>query len=217
MAIKAISHRGSDSQTSSKIDLNLKEEISSQVKRKIQNNVGEFLVESILDSVANESSPVSGEAWPKLKKGSYRDKKAALNGNTQANMELEGDMLNSLKFKAVDEGIEIGFFDQQSAKADGHNKLSGRQNRTPKRRFLPRTGQRFDAEINEEIKKIALDAIGDSARFSKATFEGVKSKAGLISTLSEVFSVKPSEAKSIVSRNPKLQDILNGLGLLKFL
>ena len=167
--------------------------------------------------MASEKSPVSGESWPKLKKGSYRDRKAALNGNTLANMELEGDMLDSLKFKTTSEGIEIGFFNKEAAKADGHNKLSGRSNKTPKRRFLPRTGQRYNPSITEEIKRIALDAIGDNQRFTKSTFQGIQTKSGLFSKLRDVFGTTPTESKSVVSRNIKLQDILKGFDLLRFL
>lgn len=132
-------------------------------------------------------------------------------------MELEGDMLDSLKVKPTDEGVEIGFFNRESAKADGHNKFSGRTNKTPRRRFLPAQGQSFTPDIRSEIKKIALDAIGDSKNFGKATFQDVTSKTGLFERLREVFGVPPSQARSIVSRNPKLQDILKGLNLIRFL
>lgn len=197
--------------------MNLKETLSQRTREKIKNNVGEFLVEQTLDAVSSEKSPVSGESWPKLRKGPYRDRKAALNGNTRANMELEGDMLDSLKFRKVDEGIEIGFFNSEAAKADGHNKFSGRENNAPKRRFLPKTGQNYSQEIRGEIKKIALDAIADSQRFGRATFEGISTRNELFAKMREVFGTTPAESRSVVSRNPKLQDILDGLDLLRFL
>lgn len=222
-APKVTSHQGGKSETSSQVDLGLTEtEISQTLKNRIKKDVGEFLVESILDSVASQKSPVAGEGWPALgsksKTKAYNKLKKRLNGNEQANMELEGDMLNALKFQPTDEGVEIGFFNTDEAnKADGHNKLSGRTNKTPKRRFLPRQGQRWDGPIQEEIKRIALDHIGDTARFGKSTFEGIQSRTGLISKLKDVFKVDAAQAVSIVSRNEKLQDVLFDLNLLRFL
>lgn len=153
--MKVVEATGSDGRTTSKIDLGI-DHLPLGVQNKIKNEVGEFLVGTILLTLQDAKSPVAGESFPALSKN-YKEKKIALGGVGKPNMELEGDMLSSLAFKPIDGGIELGFFDSEAAKADGHLKFSGRENHTPQRRFLPGEGQSFKRGIEQEVKKIILE------------------------------------------------------------
>ena len=126
----------------------------------IQSDVGDFLVEQILLSVGKGKSPVSGESFKSLSKD-YKDKKIKLGASPIPNLELTGEMLNSLTYRTTSDGIEIGFFDDQAWKADGHLKFSGEKNGTPKRRFLPDVGQSFKKDIDKEINKIIQERLSE--------------------------------------------------------
>src|SRR5438270_9442375 len=125
---------GSDKRTTSTIEIEV--DAPRAVRAKIKRDIGDYLVEQVLQTVSQQESPVEGEGWPALSKSYAKEKKAEV-GNSDANMELTGRMLDSLTYRSTDNGIELGFFDSQAAKADGHNKFSGEENNIPQRRFLP--------------------------------------------------------------------------------
>jgi hypothetical protein len=157
--IKITESTGSEKRTTAKIDLGLTG-LPQSLKKKIQDDVGEFLVEQVLLSVGEAKSPVSGESFRALSK-EYKQKKIDLGGTGAPNMELNGDMLDSLTYKKTGNGIELGFFDEQAWKADGHLKFSGEENNTPKRRFLPAQGQKFKSAIEIEIERIIQERVDE--------------------------------------------------------
>jgi hypothetical protein len=142
--IKVISNQGSPNKTTSTIELDV--EAPPKVLAKIREEVGDFLVETILSDVADAKSPVAGESFPKLSKD-YKKLKVSEGGSPVPNMELSGEMLDSLTHHGSGSTVEVGFFDEQAWKADGHLKFSGEKNATPKRRFLPAEGQHFKSPI----------------------------------------------------------------------
>lgn len=184
----------------------------------VKQQVGEFIVESILSSVASQKSPVKGESWPSLERGPYRDKKKSEAGNTEANMELTGDMLDALTFRNTKEGVEVGFFNKQAWKADGHNKFSGKQNHTPKRRFLPGEGQQFVNEITNEINKIIIDAQVGETKFSAEDLKQIETKDDLYDYLSDQLDMDSRTAiRLAVLRNESLVNKLDKYDLLDLL
>lgn len=210
--MKVLGSTGSNDKTATEIELDLAG-LSKTKAAEVKQDVGEFLVEQILLTVAEAKSPVSGERWPGLSKD-YKKLKEAEGGTPVANMELTGEMLNSLTFKPTDKGIEVGFFDEQAAKADGHNKFSGKENHTPKRRFLPGEGQHFRKQIESEVSKIIAEKrTVDVENIDVSSITSLDSKTAqrreLIKTLkSELGDMPISDLRQAVLANKALLSFL---------
>lgn len=137
------------------INLDLSDVPISQ-RSAVKQEVGQFVVDEILRSVSNASSPVSGGRYKKTLSKEYADEMKG--GNRTANLELEGDMLDSLEFKNTRSGIEVGIFkSSEVGKADGHNNFSG-QSKLPTRQFIPKEKEKFKRNIEAGIKQIVNDA-----------------------------------------------------------
>ena len=144
--------------------INLKRKLSKiENKQAALDEVGEFIRDSILDHLGEASTPVSGGAYKATLSPDYKKFKSKISGNTSANMELYGDMLDSLEYK-IDESagtVTIGIFDESEArKAYGHHtgfkghpnaKMRGNKN---KRQFIPNSSQSFKDEITRGIQRI---------------------------------------------------------------
>jgi hypothetical protein len=116
--------------------------------------VGNYLLEAILSTVSKGESPVRGGSWKKDLSASYKKVKSKYSNKLIANMELHGDLLDSLEFKETKSGVEIGIFQKdQVPKADGHNNFSGKS-KLPERRFIPFKNQKFKSDILEEVAAI---------------------------------------------------------------
>lgn len=190
--------------------------ISETAKSKIKNDVGEYLVESILSSASASKSPVAGESFPALSK-IYKKRKIAEGHAGKPNLELEGDMLDALTFKETKNGIELGWFGDQAPKADGHNNFSGKSD-LPQRRVLPAEGQEFVSRIQGEVEKIIADAVADGMSFNTDDFEGVESKSDLYEALDEYFpGMSKAEIKGVIARTPDLAHMLDGMDLIGLL
>jgi hypothetical protein len=127
---------------------------------KAKNEVGDYLVNSILREVGNGKSPVENEKFLKLKK-KYAEKEHG--GRRLPILELDGDMLAALAYKPLEgDKIEVGIRGSEAPKADGHNQLSEEAKswasdtgRTKyKRRFIPDEEQKFNAKIRNGIDEI---------------------------------------------------------------
>ena len=137
---------------------------SEKNKEKAQEEIGQFLVDYILDKVGQAESPVDKGIYnPSLTK-KYKKVKGEISSNTTANMELFGDMLDSLEFTAKDGVIEVGIFDsEQAKKAYGHNTgFSGHPNSEMrgnkyKRQFIPHKSKKFKKEAMDQINRIIDD------------------------------------------------------------
>ena len=114
-------------------------------------DVGEFIRDEILRFVSSGRSPVAGRTFDKLDPN-YANKYKG--GNRTPNLELEGDMLDSLEFELTSTGIEIGIFDEeQQGKADGHNNFSD-DSKLPTRRFIPDENEDFNGRIMTGVRQI---------------------------------------------------------------
>jgi len=198
---------------SSLSDLNL----SESAKQRVKENVGDFLVESVLQTLRKAESPVAGESFAPLSP-KYKKFKMGEGDSGTPNMELYGDMLDSLTYKETDDGIELGFFDSEAWKADGHNKFSGEENNTPQRRFLPAEGDKFVSNIQNEVNKIIADAIAEDTTLKADDFSAVTSKASLYDVLETYFAdYTDREIKMMVLRNPEMMAFLDEEGLAEYL
>lgn len=217
MPMKVKSITGTETKTVSTLELTKDLPLTEKVKTRIKRDVGDFLVESIVSTVGGAASPVAGEAWPKLSKG-YKKLKLESGLPDKANMEFEGDMLDALTYKTTDDGIDIGFFNRQAWKADGHLKFSGEKNNIPKRRFLPGVGQKFDSDIQSGVEQIITDALNDAVDFTSEDFNQVTTRAELYDVLGEQFpGLSRAEIRATVARTPKLAGLLESEGVLELL
>jgi len=131
-------------------------------KDAFKEEVGNYIVEQILEDASNSRSSVSGKLWKGLSKD-YKAEKAKISGSLKANLELHGNMLDSLTFKKYRDGIEVGFFDKNEAqKADNHNKFSSKSKKTklPKRQSIPKKNENFRKSILNEIDAIKEEFSG---------------------------------------------------------
>lgn len=217
MEIKVKKATGTPSRTTSTISLTTGLNLPEAIKTKIKNDVGDFLVESVISSVGKSQSPVAGEDWPTLSI-KYKKKKAEDGLPGKANMEYEGDMLDALEYRETKDGIELGFFGEEAWKADGHLKFSGKDNGVPQRRFLPAEDQEFVPKIQREVEKIIADAIADGTEFERDDFNAVNTKSELYDVLAEYFpDATKAEILNAVTRNPALVTLLDDLGLWELL
>ncbi len=216
--MKVTKTEASDSETSSVIDLfSDLGKVDSSTKKEIQDQVGEFLVEQVLLTVADAKSPVQGEKWSPLSKD-YKTLKVDEGGVGIANMEKDGDMLNSLTFETTKDGIKLGFFDDQAPKADGHLKFSGKDGTAPKRRFLPGEGQKFKGEIQDEVDRIVADVLASNTDFDKEMFSDVNTKSELYAVLrASLPDLTKSEITEAAMRSSRLRKILTDLDLIDLL
>lgn len=118
-------------------------------RKKVAEEIGELIRDFILDKAASGKSPVKEGKWHKPLSKSYKKRKANESSAGFANLELSGDLLDSLDYTVDDKGnIEIGFFEpKEAAKAYGHNtsyrghpKIT---NRNIKREIIPKSNQKF--------------------------------------------------------------------------
>jgi hypothetical protein len=140
--------------------LNLKNLGAKELDLDLKEEVGNYLVEKILENCSEAKTSVAGGEWEKKLSTKYKKLKSEVSGSNKANMELYGDMLDALEFIPTPNGIEVGIFDyDQAQKADNHNKFSAASKRTPlpPRQFIPRRGESFDLNILAEIEEIIAE------------------------------------------------------------
>jgi hypothetical protein len=122
-------------------------------RKEILKDVGDFVVETVLSEVSKTNSPVKGHGkFPKLSKD-YKAFKRSQGAGTKPNLELEGDMLEALRFTTKEGKVQVGIKGKQGDKADGHNNHSG-DSRLPLRRFIPTEDETFKQSIVRGIKDI---------------------------------------------------------------
>jgi len=150
--------------TTKLVDLDLPSDIPQDLADDIKADVGQYLVDAILDNVGSGKSPVAGYgAFAQLSKEYAESEKG---GRRIPNLDLNGDMLNSLTYEVTPSGVEVGIFNrEQAAKSYGHNTgfeghpfLDGV---APERRFIPDDSENFKREIQSGINRIIEDRLGD--------------------------------------------------------
>lgn len=119
----------------------------------VKNEVGEFIVDQILRSVSNATSPVAGKGAFKILNKEYADNQKG--GNRKANLELDGDMLDALEFRTTSSGVSVGIFDEDEAKK-GFNHNQG--DTLPRRQFIPESGELFKRSIQSGVNRIIKDS-----------------------------------------------------------
>lgn len=145
-------------ETSFTYDVPIPDGIKAKDKREFMEKVGQYLVDSMLDKIAEGISPVEGVGKFKQLTKHYAEEEKG--GERTSNMDEHGDMLNSLTYKIVGNKIKVGIFDEKQAIKSyahntgfkGHPTLEGK---APKRQFIP------DEKENETLKKDILRGVGE--------------------------------------------------------
>lgn len=121
-------------------------------RKQAKQEVGNFVVNEILRFVEQGNSPVKNLG--KFKQLTEKYAQENKGGNRTPNLELFGDMLDSLTSRNRKDGVEVGIFARSEVpKADGHNNFSG-DSKLPQRRFIPEENQTFKRRITSGIKDI---------------------------------------------------------------
>lgn len=142
------------------------QDVPAGTRTTVKRQVGELLVTEILRSVEAGVSPVSGRSRFKILNEEYASREKG--GNRRPNLELEGEMLDALTFKQKASGIEVGIFNSQAPKADGHNNHSG-DSSLPLRRFIPTEGEEFKSDIRLRMKDIINQFSGKQTELENLT------------------------------------------------
>lgn len=134
--------------------------IKQQDKGEALEQIGDFVLDQVLEAVSEGRSPVKFQRWKKELTEDYASRKSEVSSEGIANMELFGDMLDAVKVRIFDRNkLALEITGKQAEKADGHNKLTGRTNKTlqTKRRFIPGAKQTFKGDIMQGIRDIAFE------------------------------------------------------------
>lgn len=141
--------------------LNAPEKKSS--RRDALKEIAEYVRDELLQYYGDGESPVSRGKWKSKLSSEYAKLKEEISGVDFANMELYGDMLDSLEYKITGNKIQIGWFGgEEGAKAYGHQTgYDGHPTikKGPVRQLLPNEGERLRPDIREGMKQIAKEFI----------------------------------------------------------
>ena len=215
--MKVFSKTTDKSETSVDLDLFDGQKLPKRVKKLVNEAVGEYLVEQTLISIEQERSPVAGQGSFAPLSGTYKKLKKREIGNSRPNLEANGDMKDQLDFQATDV-LTIGVFGDRAGAADGHNHLSNKTPRIPKRQFLPDEGQLYKNGIMTEVKRIKADIIAEETNFKPAQFKNVYTPTDLYATLRNILGLQTrAEINLAVIRNPDLENFLTEQGLYDLL
>lgn len=216
--MKVVGNIIADKELSALIDL--KEELKGVPKSKqkeLLDDIGELLVEQTLKYVSETKSPVDGYGSFQALSKDYKDKKKEETGSTKPNLDLHGNMIDSVDFKIEDGRIRLGVFGSEAPKADGHNNLSG-DSKIPTRRFIPGKGEDFKSEIKALVEDTVRFYKADTAKISDKDLKDVQTKDDLYLLLSDKLgSYTRKELKEAVLSTIDIYDMLDDYDLTRLL
>lgn len=189
--------------------------VSKNDKDQLKEEIGELLVEQILESLADVQSPVQGGRYKGTLSKSYAKKKMEETGSKDPNLDLTGDLISSIDYRIKGDSIQIGVFDAENAgKADGHNNFSGKS-KLPTRQFLPQEGQTFRSDIRSLVSETVDNYKADVAELDEAKLDSINSKSELIAYLKDELGIESTAAlKRTVLGSRSLSNMLDDFDLL---
>jgi phage gpG-like protein len=215
--MKTVKTEATGNKTASIIDLSDElDGLTKAQKRELVDQIGELLVEQVLSYVADVSTPVSGAGFKKTLSPEYKKRKIDEVGSGEPNLDLTGEMLNSLTYKVQGEKIELGVFGEDAPKADGHNNFSGKSS-LPQRRFLPGEGQEFKSDIKRLVKETVESYKADNVRVTKEDLKDIESKKDLYDYLKDQIGDLPRKRLAELVLQSELAAELDDADLLDLL
>lgn len=210
--MKILKTKATKSELSTTIDLSEELKGLSKADREdALDQIGEFLVEQTIVNAAESASIVKGEKIPALTSKIYKLKKRAEVGNATANLELSGEMLDSVDYDRAGTRLTIGVFGEAALRADGHNNFSGKSS-LPRRRIFPGEGQEYKSGIEREISRIIADY--KTTNPIAKDFEDVTTKTELYDVLKDITGLtSKAEIRLAVLRSRDLLEVLSDLDL----
>lgn len=192
--------------------------VPASAKEDLKDQLGELLVEQILDSLASTQTPIQGGKYKATLSKDYAAKKKAETGSSAANLDLSGELLNAIDYKIQGNTIKIGVFGSDNAgKADGHNNFSGRSN-LPTRQFLPEEGQQFKKDIRDLISETVDAYKADNTELDSKKLNKIESKQDLYAYLAEELGLTSKAAiREAVLGSKGLIDVLDDFDLVDLL
>ena len=130
--------------------------VPSDKREEALEEVSEFVRESVLDFVGNGRSPVAKGAWRRGLTKEYKKVKSGVSSALFANLELSGDLLDSVDSRVDGNKVITGVENGQAGKADGNNRGTYGGKGSPKfaREFIPKRGQTFKRSIMAGVRDI---------------------------------------------------------------
>lgn len=125
--------------------------------------IADFVKESILKDVGGQRSPVTGRQFKLLNKDYAKVKREDFGAPGIPNLELTGDMLDSLEVQVVRGNklrVWVDDASQQDKVAGHHHFLPG--SNLPKRPFIPEEDGKYRPEIRAGVAKIVKRYVGDA-------------------------------------------------------
>lgn len=183
----------------------------------LKDQLGELLVEQILDSLASTKSPIQGGKYKATLSKDYAAKKKEETGSTDANLDLSGEMISSIDYKIKGNTIQIGVFGSDAGKADGHNNFSGKS-KLPTRQFLPQEGQSFRKDIQTLIDETIEGYKTDIAELDSKQLNKIESSKDLYAYLAEELGITGKAAiRDAVLGSKNLIESLDDFDLMDLL
>jgi hypothetical protein len=131
-------------------------DIPRSKRREALETAASFLKEAVLEYIGDAKSPVAGGKWIRRLEPSYREKKIEESGVDFANLELTGDLLDSLDVDVNKGKVIFDVSEDEYRVAEGHiSGIYGENSKKVKpRQFLPQGKETFKKSILEDLKAL---------------------------------------------------------------
>lgn len=132
-------------------------EVPRNKRNAAREEVASYLKEALLEFIGDGRSPVSGGVWRKNLTPDYLKEKRKESGVRFANLELSGEMLDSLTVEVKRGKVVIDLAKDQYDKAEGHitgQYGAGNMKKDYRRQFVPQGEEGFKRQIESNIKRI---------------------------------------------------------------
>jgi hypothetical protein len=132
-------------------------EVPRNARRDAREAVASYLQEELLNYIGDARSPVSGGVWKRNLTPDYAKEKAHESGAKFANLELSGEMLDSLSVEVRGSKVVIDLGKDQYGKAEGHitgQYGDGKMKKDYRRQFIPQGDESLKRSITANIKRI---------------------------------------------------------------
>lgn len=134
-------------------------DLPASKKEEAKAEIADFVKEQVLSKIGEGESPVQGGPWKKKLSKEYKSVKSEQSSSGFANLELTGDLLDSLEVVTKRGGtLSLEVKGSEAGKADGNNRgtygQSDRTDNSKARRFIPIGRETLSKDIWDGIEQI---------------------------------------------------------------